>query len=984
MAKEKSLREQYQEKIHRNKNALVIEILVTCFIAVLVCVNSMFALREHAKQYIDDAQREYDNLMTSYVRQFDAVYLQIEEQLKENPSLEEMDTWLKSKDTIWKKSLGGSDIYDGVGIAYKDGYARSWSYGDYSEYDPSSREWYRVAKNANGKTAIMPPYVTYLDAQQENKDSYLVMSIVKKYDETTYVNYDINLSEIQHVLQNREQPYIDEQLFMIDDEGYILSSNNKNLFSYNINEPGAVLSESFCNAIKYSQSKVENIRFVMIEHTLHLIYSNQTDKGYYISMLIPFSEVARHDFLSIFLVLLCLIGVEILLYWRNYRNLLEFHSRDERLTSVVHAIFISRIYVNLEDMTHYGEQDTARFVEGNSYEELYRYFMENVVEPEDCGLFSEYFSPEALLTFGDQRYQLQAKKIHMLWPQTDGTKRPCTMEISRLASIINGKSTVGILTRDVSEDAAILKDALKQAESASKAKGFFLSNMSHEIRTPLNAIIGYLSIAKDSDITVEKMKHCVDNSEVAARHLLHIINDVLDMSSIESGKLKIAHEAFDLKKTIGEITTIYYQNTKQKGLQYETSIDGLTEEWVVGDSLRLNQILMNLLSNAVKFTPEKGSVGLLIQQVNEDENRVYLKFIVSDTGIGMSKEYMTHMFQPFEQETALTARKYGGSGLGLSITNNLVSMMGGTIKVESEQNKGTTFEVTLHFEKTKEHKRPLQVPVEYSHVHVLVVDDRQEDGTYVKTMLKGCGVKADAVTSGVDALKRLRGRMGSEYAYDLCILDWNMPKMNGMEVATRIRQEFGPELPVIIATAYDTSSLMEEAKEAGVNQVIAKPLFQSTLMDSLVTTFGSYQPEKTAAKTEVLDMSGVRVLLAEDNEMNMEIAVTILEKAGIQVDSAVNGEEALQTFLKAKEGTYDMILMDVQMPVMDGYEATENIRKSSHPEAKSIPVIAMTANAFAEDVTEALSHGMNAHIAKPINYDKLFELVDKYAKKLHG
>ena len=534
-------------------------------------------------------------------------------------------------------------------------------------------------------------------------------------------------------------------------------------------------------------------------------------------------------------------------------------------------------------------------------------------------------------------------------------------------------------TRRLEEQSVALTDALENAKEASMAKGSFLSNMSHEIRTPLNAIIGYLSIAQDEDASPEKIRHCIENSEIASRHLLQIIGDVLDMSAIESGKLKIAHEDFDLKKEIMDVTTIFFQNAKAKGVNFETHIDELTVEWVVGDQLRLNQVLMNLLSNAVKFTPEDGHVYLDIAQKNEDERNIYIQFKVSDTGIGMSEEYMTRLFHPFEQENATTAKKYGGSGLGLSITNNLVSMMNGKISVKSRQNVGTTFTVTMHFEKSDHNPEHHASGTDYSHVRALVVDDQEAEGTYVKRMLKRCGVKSDTVTSGMEAIHKLKTRMGSDYAYDMCILDWNMPEMNGIQVAKKIRELYGTELPVIIATAYDVTELEDEAKSVGVNKVVTKPLFQSTLFDLLVSHFGKYEPAASGADAvKKIDMSGIRIILAEDNAMNMDIAVTILEKAGIQVDQAVDGKVASDLFLNAPAGTYDLILMDVQMPVMDGYEATRIIRESTHQEAESIPIIAMTANAFAEDVAEALAKGMNAHISKPVNYDKLFQVLQKF------
>ena len=541
------------------------------------------------------------------------------------------------------------------------------------------------------------------------------------------------------------------------------------------------------------------------------------------------------------------------------------------------------------------------------------------------------------------------------------------------------KDTNELKKKEVQQKRA-LEDAFKLAEQGSKAKGSFLSNMSHEIRTPLNAIIGYLTIASEDDCTAEKKDYCIENCQTASRHLLQIINDVLDMSSIENGKLKIAHEEFDLKKEIADITTIFYQNSRIKNVHFETYVENVTEEWVVGDQLRLNQVLMNLLSNAVKFTPEDGKVLLKIEQLRKDSQKVYMKFTVKDTGVGMSKEYMSRIFRPFEQENAGTAKKFGGSGLGLSITNNLVQMMGGKIDVQSEQDQGTIFEVTLFFDlSTAKHECTGQE--DYSKIRALVVDDQVDEGSYVKRMLKRCGVKADTVTDGSAAFRKIRSRKGGDYAYDLCIIDWNMPEMDGCEVTRKIRSELGEEMPIIIATAYDISQFEEEARQAGANKIVSKPLFQSTLFDILVTSFGAYDPEAGRASQSPMNLSGIHLLLAEDNPMNMDIAVTILEKAGVKVDQAHDGKEAVDCYLASEPGTYDVILMDVQMPVVDGYEATAMIRESSHPEAKTIPIVAMTANAFAEDVAEALSKGMNAHIAKPISYDKLFAILKKFHRQ---
>ncbi len=652
---------------------------------------------------------------------------------------------------------------------------------------------------------------------------------------------------------------------------------------------------------------------------------------------------------------------------------------NETVMEVSLTDFMAKIY------TRNPETEKIEVIE-TPYKQYHHINYNQDIHPEDydtlVGSLSENALDDMIDNDGGEKYfecRARDSKGEYQWYSYNLQAIPKSKDYPR--NFILFKKNIDEAKKEEEKQRKTLSDALETAKEASVAKGFFLSNMSHEIRTPLNAIIGYLSIAQDDDVSEQKIKHCIDNCEVASKHLLQIINDVLDMSAIENGKLKIAYEDFDLKKEIMDITTIFYQNAKNKGINFETHIDDLTVEWVKGDPLRLNQVLMNLLSNAVKFTPEDGKITFIIRQLNEDEHKLYIQFEVSDTGIGMSEEYMARIFTPFEQETAGTARRFGGSGLGLSITHNLVTMMNGTITVKSKQNVGSTFTMTMCFDIASQYHASDATVEDYSHVRILIVDDQKDEGSYVKRMLKRCGVKADMVTNGTEAIRRLEGRKGGDYSYDMCILDWNMPDMNGIEVAKKIRESFGDDLPVIIATAYDVTELEDEAKTAGVNKVVAKPLFQSTLFDLLVSSFGKYKPKSENKKAnEHIDMTGVRVILAEDNEMNMDIAVTVLEKAGIAVDQAVNGQMAYELFIGAPEGTYDLILMDVQMPVLDGYAATKKIRESGYPQADVIPIIAMTANAFAEDVTEALSKGMNAHIAKPVNNDKLFKVLQQFSR----
>lgn len=530
--------------------------------------------------------------------------------------------------------------------------------------------------------------------------------------------------------------------------------------------------------------------------------------------------------------------------------------------------------------------------------------------------------------------------------------------------------------RERSQEA--LMAALDAANAASRSKSAFLSSMSHEIRTPLNAMIGYMTIAQTAIDNREKVLHCIDSAGVAARHLLSIINDVLDISSMESGKMKLARERFDLKEQISSIATVFYQQCRRKGIKFDVSIDGLTEEWVVGDAMRVNQILMNLMSNAVKFTGE-GGVSLTVAQTAQNAGQVYIRFVVKDTGIGMSEEYISRLFEPFEQESAQTSRKYGGTGLGMSITLNFVNLMGGKIDVESRQGVGTAFTVTLPFGRTENNADAKTAQKDFSHLRVLIVDDLENECAYIHALLDRCGVHSESAGSGEEAIRLVALRKNTPERFDLCIIDWNMPGLNGVETTKLIHQECDPDIPIIIATAYDISEFEDRAISAGAAKIVSKPLFQSTLLDLLVTTYGKYSAAP-AEDEEIPDLAGMHVLLAEDNETNVEVAVDLLELAGVTADIAKNGKEAVDLFFEKGEN-YDAILMDVQMPVMDGYAATRVIRNSGHPLSKTIPIIALTADAFAENVAATLSAGMDDHIAKPIETEILFAVLKKAYQK---
>ena len=528
------------------------------------------------------------------------------------------------------------------------------------------------------------------------------------------------------------------------------------------------------------------------------------------------------------------------------------------------------------------------------------------------------------------------------------------------------------------------KQALAVAERASAAKGGFMSRMSHEIRTPLNAVIGYNNIAR-SELALAhdengrrqaemKVLDCLTKSEMASKHLLTIINDVLDMSAIESGKIQVAHERFDFKNMILSLTALFYSQSKAKDVEFEVVFDTLTEEWFVGDQMRVNQILTNLLSNAVKFTPPGGSVRLIIRQPEAETNAAHIHFEIKDSGIGMSAEYMKDLWAPFEQADSSISRRFGGTGLGLSITKSLVDLMGGSINAESQPGEGTTFSVDLTFERAEQSKDT--GAYDFSKINALVVDDDASTCDYIQMLFTRCGVRCTAVTSGKDAVELFSKNLGTENGFTACLVDWRMPQMDGIKTVKCIKSLAQDDVAIVVVTAYDFSEIADAAKEAGADMFVSKPLFQSSLFDLLANISGA-APEKLERDKE-FDFAGVRVLLAEDNEMNMEVACHMLASVGLEVDCAENGRAAADMFCNAPAGTYGAILMDIHMPEMDGHQASRAIRSSGHEEAMTIPIIAMTADAFAENVAEAKASGMNDHIAKPIDSEKLFKTLSKY------
>ena len=523
-----------------------------------------------------------------------------------------------------------------------------------------------------------------------------------------------------------------------------------------------------------------------------------------------------------------------------------------------------------------------------------------------------------------------------------------------------------------------LSEAVRAAETANRAKSTFLSNMSHDIRTPMNAIIGFTTLAVNNIDDKKRVRDYLSKILFSSNHLLSLINDILDMSRIESGKIHLEETEVSLSGVLHDLKTIISGQIHAKQLELYIDAMDVTNEDVYCDKTRLNQVLLNLLSNAVKFTPAGGTVSVRLKQFpGTTKGSGLYEIRVKDNGIGMSQEFVQKIFSPFERERTSTVSRTQGTGLGMAITKNIVDLMGGSIEVQTEQGKGTEFIVRLPFRIQPGHHR-IEKITELEGLKALVVDDDFNTCDSVTKMLVRVGMRSEWTLSGKEAVLRARQSVELGDAFHAYIIDWRLPDMNGIEVTRQIRS-LGDDTPIIILTAYDWSDIEVEARAAGVTAFCAKPMFMSDIRDTLMTAIGQKQAEAEAAILPAagLDFKGRCILLVEDNELNSEIAVEILNEYGFLVDTAKNGAEAVEKVKNSKPGNYDLVLMDVQMPVMNGYEATKQIRALADPGLAGITILAMTANAFDEDRKKALECGMDGFLSKPIVIEELVGILQK-------
>jgi len=603
---------------------------------------------------------------------------------------------------------------------------------------------------------------------------------------------------------------------------------------------------------------------------------------------------------------------------------------------------------------------------------------------------SEKFLSEAVyssgekLVFGDLfklEPDMSLKDISEEWkrPDTDEHKY---FQINVYCTLVQREPKVIVYISDRTKERAAqdtLAQALQIAQVANDAKSTFLSSVSHDIRTPMNAILGFVALLQNEADNPDHVREYLKQIDAASQHLLGLINDVLDMNKIENGSTTLNYSDVSIADIIDEINMIIRPQAKAKNQNFEIFSSPIMHEHLQADKLRINQILMNLLSNAVKYTPEGGNIRMRLEELPQvDENYSRIRFTVSDDGIGIGEEFQKVIFEPFARENSEIIRTIQGTGLGMAITKSLVDLMNGTIKVESEADKGSVFTVELEFRISKKDDDP-RFWIRYGISKMIVADDDRETCLNIVKAMEKTGVTVDYATDGETAVRMMCTAREEGKPYHLILLDWKMPNFDGLETARLIRKNYSDEIPILLFTAYEWEEIEEEAEEIGVNHFMPKPFFMMTFKEAIRRVMG--RTKRVRSETDSMVVKGKHILVVDDIEANRIVLMKILSSLGAECDEAHNGQEALDKFMDSPSGGYDLILMDVQMPVMDGYAATRAIRSSTHPSANTLPIIAMTANAFVEDIRATIESGMDAHIAKPIHLDKLEDTIQRVFEK---
>lgn len=678
-------------------------------------------------------------------------------------------------------------------------------------------------------------------------------------------------------------------------------------------------------------------------------------------------------------LLLFLAGM--VLYLRS-RLALENH----RFVSVLGDTFESVSELNLNEQVWYEYYILNNTLHRSRMPETLNEYAQRMsrerVHRDDAEAFRNFLKPEALLKVAKERQPMYLE-LRML--SQSGSYYWCNILAQGGSPGRRGPATVMIYLRNIDPTRRALEKnmeqtalALRNAEQANRIKTDFMSRISHELRTPLNVIMGFLSIALQNLQDVPKLTYCLNKADEASHHMLTLVSNMLDISVIEHGRPTVQNSPFQLKELIGNLGSVLFEQARQKKVEFTIRMENVSEEFLIGDTLHLTQILRQVADNAIKFTPTGGHISLCIRQTAVRDDSVHMSFAVTDDGIGMKEGFMDRIFAPFEQEDSGDARRFQGSGLGLPLVKNLVETLGGSLDVVSAPGEGSTFTVNLPFGINRYPVADEYTLSALAELRVLLVDDHHSSLEYISLLLKKLGVNFSTAISGDVALQRAQQAKDDGHPFQLYLIDWVMPGMSGRETISQLVNTVDPDARVVVITGYDQQAIRTEAEGLPIQQYLMKPLFQSTLLDLLGEMVGRKGMTQKADSNTPIDLHGNCVLLAEDNELNRDIATEFLSTFGMVVETAQNGQEAFDQFLNHPEGYYQLVLMDIQMPIMDGYDATRAIRSSRRSDATSLPIVAMTANAFPEDVSRSLASGMNDHISKPIDLARMQKTLAKF------
>lgn len=673
----------------------------------------------------------------------------------------------------------------------------------------------------------------------------------------------------------------------------------------------------------------------------------------------------------------------ILFNWKQRKILVSEKQELSQVVNGVTQLFKRFVVVDLvKDSYEYIKNKEKTLPTKGKFSDLLDYYIPRYIKKEEDGVdMSQIITKEYIQNnISDETPYLQYE--YQIQRETQNWENISILSLRKKNGI---PSVVLLAIQDVTtlkeneiRNRKALKEAFEAADAANRAKSEFLSRMSHDIRTPMNAIMGMTTVAAMHMDDKERLMDCMNKITLSSSHLLALINDVLDMSKIESGKVTLSEEAFDMAKAVDSLLAIIHPQIQAKNQKLKVSIVNISHERVIGDQLRLQQVFVNIMGNAVKFTPEGGTISFSIDEKPSNiHGRGCYEFVFEDTGIGMKQEFIKKIFEPFAREESSSNGKIEGTGLGMPIAKNIVRMMNGDIQIESKLGVGSRFTVRVYLKLQDEEEEEADALKE---LRVLVADDEQDACDNACELLNSIGMRADGVLSGDEAIHKIQNAHENAQEYSVVILDWKMPGKCGVETTREIREKLGDDVPIIILSAYDWSTIEQEAREAGVNAFIAKPLFRSRLLYVLKTVVGKQGEEKGTdiGQFQQSDYTGKKILVVEDNDINIEIAEELLSFVGIEVEKARDGQQAVDILLDRPENYYDLVFMDIQMPIKNGYEAVSEIRGQDREDLKTIPIIAMSADAFADDIQKAISVGMNDHVAKPIELPKLLAALEKW------